>query len=69
MRTLVNEGLTGARIDQAVADWHAKVAADDPPASAPVIEHHPIDDQLQTGDSRGLGGAMSISAKKDPPQP
>lgn len=28
----------------------------------PVIENHPIDDSLQTGESRLLGGAMSIHA-------
>ena len=33
----------------------------DPPP-APVITHHPIDDTLQTGDSRLLGGGMSIQA-------
>jgi len=27
-----------------------------------VIVHHPVDDQLQTGDSRLLGGGMSIKA-------
>lgn len=26
-----------------------------------MITHHPIDDDLQTGDSRLLGGAMSIT--------
>jgi hypothetical protein len=33
----------------------------DPPPE-PVITHHPIDDKLQTGDSRLLGGGMSIQA-------
>jgi len=28
----------------------------------PVIEHHPIDDALQTGDSRLLGGPMEIKS-------
>jgi len=28
----------------------------------PVVTHHPIDPELQTGDSRLLGGAMEISA-------
>jgi hypothetical protein len=28
----------------------------------PVIEHHPIDEELQTGDSRLLGGAMEIKS-------
>ena len=29
---------------------------------APVIVHHPTDDTLQTGESRLLGGGMSIQA-------
>jgi len=33
----------------------------DPPPEH-VITHHPIDDSLQTGDSRLLGGGMSIQA-------
>jgi hypothetical protein len=32
------------------------------PLPKPVITHHPIDDTLQTGDSRLLGGGMSIQA-------
>jgi hypothetical protein len=28
----------------------------------PVITYHPIDNKLQTGDSRLLGGGMSIQA-------
>lgn len=28
----------------------------------PVIVHHPIDDTVQTGDSRLLGGGMNIQA-------
>jgi hypothetical protein len=28
----------------------------------PVMENHPIDETLQTGESRRLGGAMSIHA-------
>ena len=28
----------------------------------PVIVHHPINEQLQTGDSRLLGGGMRIQA-------
>jgi hypothetical protein len=31
----------------------------------PIIVEHPIDDELQTGDSRLLGGAMSIHAPWD----
>ena len=57
------------RLDLAEADWHATQPTDPPP----VIVHHEIDEQLQTGDSRLLGGAMSIHApwsnahKQDPP--
>lgn len=32
------------------------------PTPQPVIINHPIDDELQTGESRLLGGAMSIHA-------
>jgi hypothetical protein len=46
-----------AKLDAAEAAWHAA----QPPEPEPVITHHPIDDSLQTGDSRLLGGAMSIS--------
>lgn len=28
----------------------------------PVVIHHPVDEELQTGDSRALGGAMEIKA-------
>ena len=45
------------RIDVAVEDWHATQPPDMP---APVIEHHPIDPETQTGDSRLLGGPISI---------
>jgi len=32
-----------------------------PPAVAePVIQHHPVDTEAQTGDSRLLGGPISI---------
>jgi hypothetical protein len=31
-------------------------------APEPVIVHHPTDDTLQTGESRLLGGGMSIQA-------
>lgn len=32
------------------------------PTPKPVITEYPIDDKLQTGDSRLLGGAMEIEA-------
>jgi hypothetical protein len=46
------------KLDKAEADWHATQPTD----PLPVIVHHEIDEQLQTGDSRLLGGAMSIHA-------
>jgi hypothetical protein len=47
-----------AKLDKAEADWHAT----QPTAPDPIIVEHPIDDTLQTGDSRLLGGGMSIHA-------
>lgn len=46
------------RLDRAVEDWHAT----QPQSPLPVVVHHEIDDELQTGESRLLGGAMSIQA-------
>jgi hypothetical protein len=47
-----------ASIDQQVDAWHDA----QPKAPDPIIIEHPIDDTLQTGDSRLLGGGMSIHA-------
>jgi hypothetical protein len=47
-----------AKLDKAEAAWHAT----QPTAPDPIIVEHPIDDTLQTGDSRLLGGGMSIHA-------
>ena len=47
-----------ASIDEQVDTWHA--AQPEPPS--PVIVEHPIDETLQTGDSRLLGGGISIHA-------
>jgi hypothetical protein len=47
-----------AKLDKAEADWHAT----QPKAPDPIIVEQPIDDTLQTGDSRLLGGGMSIHA-------
>jgi hypothetical protein len=47
-----------AKLDAAEDDWHAT----QPTAPDPIIVEHPIDDTLQTGDSRLLGGGMSIHA-------
>ena len=46
------------KLDKAEADWHAAQPAE----PEPVITHHPVDDNLQTGESRKLGGAMEIKA-------
>jgi hypothetical protein len=57
------------KLDKAEADWHATQPTD----PLPVIVHHEIDEQLQTGDSRLLGGAMTIRSpwsdaqQQDPP--
>jgi hypothetical protein len=45
-------------LDRAEADWHAA----QPKEPDLVIVHHAIDEELQTGASRDLGGAMSIQA-------
>ena len=47
-----------AKLDAAEDAWHAT----QPKAPDPIIVEHPIDDTLQTGDSRLLGGGMSIQA-------
>jgi hypothetical protein len=57
------------RLDRAIEDWHA----DHPLAPKLVVDHEPPNDDLQTGKSRLLGGAMSIhapwtdDAKQNPP--
>ena len=57
------------RLDDAEREWHATQPAE----PEPVVMHHAIDDELQTGESRLLGGAMSIhaswsdDAKQNPP--
>ena len=58
VRQLINEQKTLASINQQVDAWHAA----QPTAPDSVIIEHPIDDTLQTGDSRLLGGAMEIKA-------
>ena len=58
VRQLINEHKTIASIDKQVDAWHE--AQPEPPQ--PIIGEHPIDDTLQTGESRLLGGAMEIKA-------
>ena len=63
------EKTLGPRLDRAEADW----LADQPVTPKPVVVHETVNDELQTGDSRLLGGAMSIhapwsnDAKQNPP--
>ena len=58
-----------AKLNRAEADWHATQPAD----PHPVIVRHKIDNELQTGESRLLGGAMTIHSpwsdaqQQDPP--
>ena len=58
VKRLVNEAKTLASIDQQVNAWHAA----QPKAPDPVIIEYPIDDSVQTGDSRLLGGPMEIKS-------
>ena len=46
-------------MDRAELEWHA---TQPPMTEAPIIVEHPIDPELQTGDSQLLGGGMSIHA-------
>jgi len=45
-------------LDAAEAEWHKAQPAPPPP----IVIEHPINDELQTGDSRLLGGEISIHA-------
>jgi len=47
-----------AKLDAAEAEWHKA----QPPAPPPIVIEHPINDDLQTGASRLLGGEISIHA-------
>ena len=57
-KRLIAEHKTLASLDKEVAEWHET----QPEPPAPQLIEHPIDEQLQTGDSRLLGGAMEIKA-------
>lgn len=57
-KRLVNEAKTLASIDQQVDAWHSA----QPIAPDPVIIEQLLDDTLQTGESRLLGGAMEIKS-------
>ena len=60
-KQFINEQKTIASIDTQVVEFMAEQEKIDTPPE-PVITHHLIDDTLQTGDSRLLGGGMSIQA-------
>ena len=47
-----------AKMDQAETEWHAA----QPVEPSPVIIHDLPNDELQTGESRKLGGAMEIKS-------
>ena len=53
----MNEALTVPGITDAIKEY-LLATADDPPE--PTIVHHPIDPELQPGESAKLGGAMEI---------
>lgn len=46
------------RLDVAEANWLAA----QPPEETPIYTEQPINDELQTGDSRDLGGEMRIQS-------
>lgn len=60
-KQFVNEQKTIASIETQVVKFMIEQEKIDA-IPAPVIVHHPIDDTVQTGDSRLLGGGMSIQA-------
>jgi hypothetical protein len=57
-KAFVNEAKTLASIDQQIEAYHKA----QPESLPPVIIEHPIDENLQTGDSKLLGGAMEIKS-------
>lgn len=56
-----NEQQTSQRIDTAVEEYRAAQAQLDV-EQQPIIIHHPVDPELQPGESALLGGAMEIRA-------
>ena len=50
--------LTSSQLDAAIDAYRQEAYRD--AVEEPVIEHHPVDPELQTGDSRQLGGVMEI---------
>jgi len=57
---VLKEALLRSNLDSEIVRFHD--AQPEPSDSKPTIIHHPIDPTLQTGDSKLLGGAMSIHA-------
>jgi len=52
------EATLPAKLDETINNWHTG----QPPATSPIIVHEPIDPELQTGESKDLGGPISIHA-------
>ncbi|WP_313772213.1 hypothetical protein [Candidatus Regnicoccus frigidus] len=57
---ILNELLTEHRVSKAISDFEEAQPEEEAPA--PIFTEEPIDPNLQTGDSRLLGGAMEIKA-------
>jgi hypothetical protein len=56
---IANEAATEGRVSRAIAEYQRAIEEAEP---EPIVTHHPINEELQTGDSRLLGGAMEIRA-------
>ena len=61
IKQFINEQKTIASIDTQIAEFMVEQEKIDP-TPVPVIVHHSIDEAVQTGDSKLLGGAMSIQS-------
>lgn len=60
-KEFINKTKTIVSIETQIVEFMAEQEKIDLPPE-PVITHHPIDNKLQTGDSKLLGGGMSIQA-------
>lgn len=60
-KQFINKTKTIVSIETQIVEFMAEQKKIDLPPE-PVITHHPIDNKLQTGDSKLLGGGMSIQA-------
>jgi hypothetical protein len=63
-RQAANEALMPYQISEAIDDYQ-QATAEQPPVP-PVIIEHPIDPDLQDGNSRLLGGGMEIHRRDEP---